>query len=105
MSLEKRLEQLEKQFRSGEQANPGGGTSTRSMERYFHELENSRREQYGLEPLDDLPYTKEDYEDDLTTLNEHIPTMRLEPGWQAGEGKAFLDQWERHVKQRIEGNQ
>lgn len=103
MSLEKRLEQLEEQFKSGE--GPGGGMSSREWERYFHASENARREIHGLEALPDLEYTKEDRENDLDTLERVIPIYRASLGWQSEEDQTKLDAWERNVKQRIERNQ
>jgi hypothetical protein len=99
-SLERRLEELEEQFRSGEQA--GGGTSPREWEQLFHAQENSRREFHGLEPLPDLPYTEEDRENDLDTLAYVIPVYRASLGWQSEEGQTKLDAWEEQLKQRIE---
>ncbi len=68
------------------------------MERFFHAMESARRELEGLEPLRDLPYTEEDYQDALRT----IAAYRDEPGWQVGEAKAFLDQWEHETRERME---
>lgn len=98
MSLHKRLEDLEARTQTQQ-----GYEVSRSMEHFFHAHENARREIHGLEPLDDLPYTKEDYQDDLKVLGEHIPKMRAEPGWQAGKEKTFLDEWERKTRERTEG--
>lgn len=98
-SLEKRLKVLEN--RSAPEVKRKVHIP-RSMERYFHALDNARRQEYGLEPLPDLEYTEEDYEDGLITLNEHIPTMRSSPGWQTEEGRVFLNKWERDTKERIE---
>jgi hypothetical protein len=103
MSLEKRLEKLEEQLRSGE--GPGGGTSPREWEQLFHAQENARRELHGLEPLPDLPYTEEDRENDLDTLQRVIPTYRASAGWQSEEVQTKLDAWEEQLKQRIGRNQ
>lgn len=75
----------------------------RSLERLWHEQKSARQQQRGAPPLPDLEYTEEDYQDDLRTLNEFIPTMRANPGWQEEEGQAFLSEWERDVKERTEG--
>lgn len=80
------------------------GVSARVWERYLHAHENALRQNEGLEPLPDLPYTEEDYEDDLKTLEETIPAYRNGSGWKTQEARAFLDEWERDVKERIERN-
>ncbi len=97
MSLHKRLEALEARTQAQQ-----GYTVPHRVERYFHILENAHRRARGLEPLPDLEYTKEDYEDDLKTLHEHIPAMRADPGWQTEESRTFLDSWERNVQERTE---
>lgn len=103
-SLERRLERLEACAEALE-----GYRTPRRVERYMHALahalENFRRRSKGLEALPDLPYTEEDYEDDLKTLHEHIPAMRAEPGWQTEKARTFLDRWERNVNRRVERNQ
>jgi hypothetical protein len=71
------------------------------MERYFHAHENARREIEGRAPLPDLPYTDEDREDDRRCLAEVIPAYRTSPGYQSGEGKAFLYHWEQETKERL----
>jgi hypothetical protein len=71
------------------------------MERYFHAHENARREIEGREPLPELPYTDEDREDDRRCLEEIIPRYRSSPGYQSGDGKAFLDQWERSIRDNL----
>jgi len=96
-AIESRLEKLEARFTPQE---PPGG-SARSWERYFHVVENARRELDGLEPLPDLPYTEEDREDDKSTLEKSIPVYRESPGWQTEEAKAFLDEWERDIRERL----
>lgn len=101
MSLEKRLEQLEEQFKSGEQANPGGGMSSREWECFFHAHENARRALRGLEPLPDLPYIEEDRENDLDTLENTLPVYRASAGWQSERDQARLDSWEEQLKERI----
>jgi len=97
-AIESRLERLEARLTP----KTPRGASARSMEVYFHIYENARRELDGLEPLPDLPYTKEDYEDDLNTLETTLPAYRAKPGWRAGEEKAFLDEWERDIKRRLD---
>ena len=97
MSLYKRLEALEAHIQTQQ-----GYTVPRRVERYMHILENAHRRARGLEPLPDLPYLKEDYEDDLRTLHEHIPAMRNSAGWQKEEARMFLDQWERNLREKLE---
>jgi len=71
------------------------------MERFLHLHENASREIAGLEPLPDLPYTQEDREDDRRSLEEVIPSYRASPGYQSGEGKYFLDEWEQATRERL----
>ncbi len=99
-SLEKRLEALEAHTQTQQ-----GYKIPRRVERYFHALDNARREIDGLEPLPNLPYTKEDYEDDLRTLHEHIPAMRTSAGWQKEEARTLLDEWERSLREKLEKGQ
>ena len=96
-SLERRLEALEAHTQT-----PQGYKIPRRVERCFHILENRRRRLDGLEPLPDLPYTEEDYEDDLRTLEHTIPAMRNSAGWQKEKGVAFLDEWERDLREKLE---
>jgi hypothetical protein len=105
MSLEKRLEELEKQFKSGEQANSGGGISSREWTVFFHAHENARRVQYGLEALPPLKYTEEDRSNDLDTLEHVIPVYRASAGWREEKDQAWLDRWEEQLKERINGKE
>jgi hypothetical protein len=98
MSIHKRLERLE--VKVGGKAEPP--RTSRVMERYLHAHENARREIEEREPLPDLPYTEEDRNDDRRCLAEVIPAYRTSPGYQHGEGKAFLDQWEQTTRERLE---
>ena len=101
--MERRLERLER--RTTPQHGPyGAGMSERVWRRYFHAHENARRGLHELEPLPELPYTKEDREEDERTLARTIPAYRDEPGWQTEEARAFLDDWERKTKERTERN-
>jgi hypothetical protein len=97
MSLDKRIERLE--ALTGGKGEPP--KLPRAMERLLHLHENARREMHGLEPLPDLPYTDEDREDDRRLLQETISQYRMSPGYQSGEGKAFLDHWEQETKERL----
>lgn len=101
MSLHRRLKALEARAGESEASACGRGLTERSRERYFHAIENARREIRGLEALPDLPYTEEDYHDDLNTLEHSIPTMRAEPGWRGDRERSFLDEWEREVRERV----
>ena len=100
MSIHKPLERLE--GRAAQEA-PGAVSKSRERlwERYFHTYENARREIAGLEPLPELPYTEEDRADDMDTLAETIPAYRASPGYQSGEGKAFLDHWEQSLREKL----
>ncbi len=91
--MHRRLERLE--ARTPRQQ---GYQVPRHMERFFHAMESARRELEGLEPLPDLECTEEDYQDAMNT----IAAYRAEPGWQIGEAKAFLDQWEQETRERME---
>ena len=98
-SLGRRLERLEA---LEARPKPGGHETPRDLERYFHALQNAEREQKGLEFLPGLPYTEEDYRDDLTT----IAAYRANLGWQTEEAQDVLDEWERDVNnQWTERNQ
>ena len=76
----------------------------RSLERYFDALEAAQRERAGFEPIPERPYTEEDRRDDLDDLEHTIPAYRESPGWQNGEGRALLDEWERETRERMERN-
>jgi hypothetical protein len=97
VSLRDRLERLE--VLSSPKAGPP--QSSRVMERFFHAHENARREIEGREPLPELPYTEEDRKDDRRCLAEVIPQYRMSPGYQRGEGKAFLEHWEQTTRERL----
>ena len=97
MSLRRRLERLEAS--AGAKAEPQ--QNSRLWERYLHSHEQARREIEGREPLPDLPYTAEDLEDDRRCLEETIPAYRAEPGYESGEGKDFLDQWEQSIRDKL----
>ncbi len=99
-SIERRLERLESRttWKRGRHA---ASASQRAWERYFHAHENARRELDGLEPLSELPYTEEDREDDQRTLEQAIPAAREDPAWQTRDAKAFLDEWERDLRDRL----
>ena len=99
--MRRRLERLEARGlrRTGQHAD-----RSRTWERYFHAHENARRDLAGLEPLPKLPYTREDYDDDLNTLNTTIPVYRDSGGWPSGASRAFLDNWEREASKRVERN-
>jgi hypothetical protein len=102
VSMRKRLERLEARGsrRTGQHVN-----RSRTWERYFHYLENARREIDGLEPLPELPYTKEDYDDDLNTLSITIPSYRDSRGWTSEASRAFLVEWGSEARKRIERNE
>jgi hypothetical protein len=99
VSLDKRVERLEVLAGGAKPAEPP--KQSRAMERWFHSYEQARREIQGLEPLPDLPYTEEDRLDDMDTLAETIPAYRASPGYQHGEGKAFLDEWEQSLRDKL----
>ncbi len=100
-SMRRRLERLER--RATPQQGPySGGTSRRVWERYFHAHENARRGLHGLEPLPELPYTQEDREDDERTLEHTIPAYRSSRSGETDQMAAFLDSWEREIRERIE---
>jgi hypothetical protein len=99
VSLHKRLERLE--GLTGGKAEIPQAKLSRTMERWLHAHENARREIEGREPLPDLPYTDEDREDDRRCLAETIPAYRTSPGYQHGEGKAFLDEWEQSIRDKL----
>ncbi len=97
------MESLERRLRALEANSQQQGYKVpRRVERYMHILKNYHRRTRGLEPLPELPYTQEDYEDDLRTLHEHIPRLRASPGWQRVEARARLDSWEVIIRERME---
>ena len=98
-SIKSRLERLEES--KSRQLSRGPGSSPREWDRFFHTLENARRELYGLEPLPDLEYTEEDRQDDLRALEKTIPYYREGAGWKEEWLVEFLDIWEREVKDRL----
>jgi hypothetical protein len=98
-SLKSRLDRLEARSNPP----PAGRLSPRAWERYLHVHENARRVNIGLEPLPDLPYTKEDHEEDLDTLQTTIAAYRNSAGWKTEESRAFLDEWERETRERLYG--
>lgn len=100
-SIKSRLARLEASAARHGTARPGG--STRLWERFLHAHDNGRRELHGLELLPELPYQEEDYEDDLKTLEEHLPALREDAGWQTEEAQAFLDSWERDLTEKLNG--
>jgi hypothetical protein len=97
VSLHKRLERLE----AAADTKTGPPQMSRAMERFLHVIENARREIEGRELLPDLPYTEEDREGDRRCLEETIPAYRASPGYQSGEGKHFLDEWEKHIREKL----
>jgi len=97
-----RLERLEAR---GSRSGRSYANRSRVWERYFHYLENARREIDGLEPLPELPYTKGDYGDDLNTLSITIPVYKDSGAWTSEASQAFLDEWGREVNKRVERNQ
>lgn len=100
--MHRRLERLEARPKP---QGCGRGASKRQWERYFHAHENAQRELRGLEPLPDLEYTEEDRQDDLRTIQEHVPAMRADPGWQTDKAQAFLDAWEQDLKEKLYGKE
>jgi hypothetical protein len=66
-------------------------------------MENHQREQAGLPPI---PYTEEELawerESDLQFLQDGLPKLRASPGWQSAEAQARLDEWEQHIKEKLE---
>lgn len=63
---------------------------------YLKQMDNDRQEMDGLEPV---PLTPEEEglecESERDALENLIPQMRADPGWQSEEAQAFLDAWER----------
>ncbi len=95
MSLHRRLEALEAAGAGRKDA----AEIPLALRRYFHALDNGRRQESGLEPLETIPYTSEELNDELKTIDAY----KAEPGWRTGEGKEFLDAWERETRERMKG--
>ncbi len=72
--------------------------------RYLKLVDNARREMDGLEPI---PLTPEErameYESEKDALENLIPRLRADLGWQGEEAQAFLDGWERDARERVRG--
>ena len=65
-------------------------------------LENARREMDGLEPVPPTPEEEElERESERDALENLIPTMFADPGWQGEETWTFLDEWERDARERV----
>lgn len=91
MSLRGRLERLETTVPRKEAAEV-----PLAIKRYFEALENVRRQESGLEPLETIPYTREELNDDLAMIER----MRDEPGWRTPEAEALLSRWEQETTNR-----
>lgn len=96
MSLHKRLEDLEARTQTQQEYEV-----PRSIRRCSHALDNARRQEDGLEPLETIPYTSEELNDDLKTIDAY----KAEPGWRTGEGRELLDAWEHQTRERMKGTQ
>ena len=99
-SLEDRIAKLEA-ARGAQQEDAEARQRSRTMDRMLHAMANGRRELLGLppEPLPrELRETKSDL---LDTLQHTIPWYRSHGGWDSGEEKAFLDQWEDRLLERL----
>jgi hypothetical protein len=97
-SLDARIQKLEAREPLG---NPGRGPSPREWQRYFFAAENAQRQRHGLEPLPELPYTQEDRENDLDTLENVLPAYRAAAGWEGEKAQETLNAWEQQLKERI----
>jgi hypothetical protein len=97
MTLSKRLERLEA---AASGCRKVALDIPRSLERLFEAQEDEARMRAGF-PAIERPYTKEDYEDDLDTLEYTIPAYRASAGWRTEEAVAFLDEWERHTREKL----
>jgi hypothetical protein len=73
----------------------------RIFDRLYEEMRNAHRERDGLEP-EYAPYDEVDRRCDEWALGVLIPALRRKsPGWQTGDGAAFLDQWEGELLERL----
>jgi hypothetical protein len=71
----------------------------RVMDRFYHEMENARREISGEEPLPRLP---EEPLSDLLHERETIESYAARPGYQHGDGLEFIEAWRESVTEKIE---
>lgn len=102
--LDRRIQRLELHFEhapNSPETDEAARDRRRRVNKYFTLIARWRREQAGL-PVEDLPYTKEDYDDDIDTLERIIPRMREARGWQSGEAREFLDTWEDTTRKKLE---
>ncbi len=99
MGARRRLERLEATL---------GGTKPYETPPYIllhlKQMDNARREMEGLEPVPLSPEEELERESKRDALENLIPTMRADPGWQGEEARAFLDEWERDARERVRGD-
>jgi hypothetical protein len=101
LSIGKRIQRLE--ARAGKPANILDEWGYRSTMLYCKEVENYRREQEGLPPIPLTPEEQEwERELDEKFLQDGLPRMRGDPGWQTAEAQALLDEWEHEIRGTLE---
>ncbi len=97
MGLRDRLGRLEAAQRAGEPRK-----TPPHLALYLKHAENARREMDGLEPV---PLSSEEEElereSERDALENLIPRLRADPGWQGEEAQAFLDEWERSARECV----
>ena len=103
-SIDRRLRHLEERVSAdAAKREPVSQGTRRELKRYFQAIVDHRREQAGL-PVIERPYTEEDRAFDLDTLESIIPAYRRSLGWQSEKAQAFLDDWERQLRENLKEN-
>jgi hypothetical protein len=97
LGLRDRLGRLEAAQRAGEPRE-----TPPHLALYLKHAENARREMDGLQPIPLIPEEEElERESERDALENLIPTMRADPGWQCEEAQAMLDEWERSARECV----
>ncbi len=69
---------------------------------YLKHADNARRKMDGLEPLALTPEEEElERDSERDALENLIPTMRADPGWQGEDAQAMLDEWEMSARECV----
>jgi hypothetical protein len=100
MSMKRRVELLEAR-ETEKQADRAGERGYWTITLYLRAVENHQREQQGLPPI---PYSEEELgwkrELDEEFLQDGLPRMRGDPGWQSAQAQARLDEWQKDLEER-----
>jgi hypothetical protein len=101
MSMKRRVELLEARETEKPADDRAGERGYWTITLYLRAVENHQREQQGLPPI---PYTEEELgwkrELDGEFLQDALPRMRGDPGWQSAQAQARLDEWQKDLEER-----